>query len=246
MKKIRSINDVITNSSDETYIVKSELTPNEMLALLREHLNPEESCSGMGGILEVYSNTSVSDNAKYGRNSKYMPNGFLALCIDNGFESIKKFAKDELNAITEYSEDGDSNIISDIKYIKCILDYITNGMNYEKEKLQYPELYDVLQDNIKKLIDTLTKKLNKIIMYIIDDYDLNEFNPEDYVNEIPDATIKDEYLRRFGRETTSMNIMEKFASDVSKFQLHDMLADIAGLMHTATNEEIFKALNDKI
>ena len=78
--KIKSIINVITNSSSEVFIFKSNLKKNKILSDLHELTKDCIGCSGMGGILEF-------------KKPVWLPDDYLALEIDYGYdlEKIKKY-----------------------------------------------------------------------------------------------------------------------------------------------------------
>lgn len=81
--KIKSITDVISNSSDEVYIYKSNANPKKVLQDLRKILGPDHATSGMGGILEVVSD--VNDFTYPIEAYMGFPKGYLFMDIDHGY-----------------------------------------------------------------------------------------------------------------------------------------------------------------
>ena len=78
--KIKSKIDVITNSSSEVFIFKSNLKKNKIIADLHELTKHTVNYSGMGGILEF-------------KDPVWLPQDSLMLEIDQGYnlEEIKKY-----------------------------------------------------------------------------------------------------------------------------------------------------------
>lgn len=130
---IQSIIQEITNSSSEIYIVASDRTEQHIMELLLNAKNPDEWCSGEGGVLEVEKISCVNElyewiyKAEYDEelNPTYKDNvyedfsqvelNFLdslikknfnttsdlyKIRVDNGFTSIRKFVKENLDPIS--------------------------------------------------------------------------------------------------------------------------------------------------
>lgn len=91
--KIKSITDVISNSSDEVYVYKSDADPKKVLQDLRKILGPDHATSGMGGILEVVSD--VNDFTYRVDAFEKFPKGYLFMDIDHGYYKDLKPYLDE-------------------------------------------------------------------------------------------------------------------------------------------------------
>ena len=52
--KIKSITDVVTNSSSEVYVIKTGMTEKEFRKILLEITKDCIGCSGMGGIMDIH------------------------------------------------------------------------------------------------------------------------------------------------------------------------------------------------
>ena len=63
--KLRNINDVITNSSNEVFIYRSDANPEKVLKKLKKILGPNHDYSGMGGVLEVASTPDIKEEFDY-------------------------------------------------------------------------------------------------------------------------------------------------------------------------------------
>ena len=95
--KIRSINDVITNSSDEVFVFKSTLDPTRVKKELLRALGPDHDHSGMGGILEVTSTPEMAEEFSYRGAFKGLPSGYLLVTLDYGFiEDLKPWVEEHL------------------------------------------------------------------------------------------------------------------------------------------------------
>lgn len=81
--KIKSIINVITNSSSEVFIFKSNLKKNKILSDLHELTKECVGCSGMGGILEIKTSKEI----------EWIPEDSFRLEVDYGYdlEKIKKY-----------------------------------------------------------------------------------------------------------------------------------------------------------
>ena len=85
--KIRTISDVITNSSNEVFIYRSDADPKEVLGKLKEILGPDHVCSGMGGVLEVATTPDIKEEFSYRESYLGLPAGYLLINIDYGYLS---------------------------------------------------------------------------------------------------------------------------------------------------------------
>lgn len=129
---IQSIIQEITNSSSEIYIIAADNTEQDIMELLLDAKNPDEFCSGEGGVLEVEKISCVNELYKWiykaeydeGLNPTYKGNVYedfsqeeldfldslikknfnttsdlYKIRVDNGFTSIRKFVKENLDPI---------------------------------------------------------------------------------------------------------------------------------------------------
>ena len=83
--KLRTINDVITNSSNEVFIYRSDANPKKVLQELKKILGPNHGCSGMGGVLEVASTPDIKEEFDYRESYLGLPAGYLLVNIDYGY-----------------------------------------------------------------------------------------------------------------------------------------------------------------
>jgi len=110
--KIRSINDVITNSSDETFVIKTSESPEEVLVKLKAELDRHPDIrynfSGMGGILETASRES-HENFEYADcyyDLVWLPDDYVIVIIDHGWiDVLVRFLKENYEVIPDYWED---------------------------------------------------------------------------------------------------------------------------------------------
>ena len=106
--KIRSINDVITNSSDETFVIRTSESPEEVLVKLEAELDRHPGLrnhfSGMGGILETASR-DFHDDYEYASdlfNLVWLPDGHVIVTIDYGWSELIEFLKNNYEIIPDY------------------------------------------------------------------------------------------------------------------------------------------------
>lgn len=110
--KIRSINDIITNSSDETFVIKTTESPEEVLVKLEKELDRHPGLrnqfSGMGGILETASR-EFHENFEYAEDFYdfvWLPDDMVVVTIDYGWTDILvKYLKENYEVIPGYWED---------------------------------------------------------------------------------------------------------------------------------------------
>lgn len=84
-----------------------------------------------------------------------------------------------------------------------------------------------------------------MIKYIIDDWDLNEFNPDDVVGDISDDALSTEYKKRFEKKLVQKPLYIQL-QEGSKLKLHDFLADLTNLQHTCSKDQILNELSNMI
>ena len=95
--KIRTISDVITNSSNEVFIYRSDADPKEVLEKLKEILGPDHGCSGMGGVLEVAATPDIKEEFSYRESYLGLPGGYLLVNIDYGYlEDLREWLQENL------------------------------------------------------------------------------------------------------------------------------------------------------
>lgn len=117
---IQSIIQEITNSSSELYIIATDNTEQHIMELLLNAENPNELCSGEGGVLEVKKISCIDGLYKWIYREEYdkdfsqeeldfldslikknfnTTNDLYKIRVDNGFTSIHKFVKENLDPI---------------------------------------------------------------------------------------------------------------------------------------------------
>lgn len=87
--KIKSIIDVITNSSSEVFVIKTGMTEKELRKILLEITKDHIGCSGMGGIIDIHTNQSPEEN---GLDWEWLPEDSFGLHIDYGYD-LKEIRK---------------------------------------------------------------------------------------------------------------------------------------------------------
>jgi hypothetical protein len=108
--KIRSINDVITNSSDETFVIKTTEHPEQVLNRLEKELDHHgdlrQHYSGMGGILETASR-DYHDDFEYASDFYdlvWLPDNHVIVTIDYGWTELIEFLKQNYEVVPDYWE----------------------------------------------------------------------------------------------------------------------------------------------
>jgi hypothetical protein len=108
--KIRSINDVITNSSDETFVIKTTEHPEQVLNRLEKELDHHgylrQHYSGMGGILETASRDH-HDDFEYASDFYdlvWLPDNHVIVTIDYGWTELIEFLKQNYEVVPDYWE----------------------------------------------------------------------------------------------------------------------------------------------
>ena len=88
--KIKSITDVVTNSSSEVYVIKTGMTEKEFRKILLEITKDCIGCSGMGGIIDIHTNQSQEEN---GLDWEWLPGDSFGLHIDYEYDlkEIRKY-----------------------------------------------------------------------------------------------------------------------------------------------------------
>lgn len=95
--KLRNINDVITNSSNEVFIYRSDANPKKVLRELKKILGPNHGYSGMGGVLEVASTPDIKEEFDYRESYLGLPAGYLLVNIDYGYlEDLRGWLRENL------------------------------------------------------------------------------------------------------------------------------------------------------
>lgn len=138
--KIKSITDVISNSSDEVYIYKSNANPKKVLHDLRKILGPDHATSGMGGILEVVSD--INDFTYPIEAYVGFPKGYLFMDIDHGYYKDLK----------PYLDEHFGKELSEEEIDKLCLPYYQKQYKESLEKVEkLPENFEIT-DKIDNLL----------------------------------------------------------------------------------------------
>ena len=104
--QVKSKTDVITNSSSEVFIIKSDKSPEAMKRFLEKIKEEDDRVSGMGGIVEVYDNQTTKNDCYYWDWEDYeseasdvvdehkpfecLPDGYLAIDLDYAFQEKRR------------------------------------------------------------------------------------------------------------------------------------------------------------
>lgn len=145
--KIKSISDVITNSSDEVYIIKTDKTAQEILDELLSIKDPKEGCSGMGGILNVETHDDyVGNDLNYAHENIKIPKGFAFATIDNGYTKLH-----------DYLRPLHCNYVQEIMDISYCFKYDIEYLKDKKITSEMSKIIPDLKDDIKKCIEIMTK-----------------------------------------------------------------------------------------
>lgn len=144
MIKIKSISDIITNSSSECFTIKTDKTPKEYFAYLMSLKNGRDTCSGDEGKLIICNNSNCCSN-EYSYTKPFLPNGYLHIEIDNGFQNLSNIIRKE-NLVKEEELTTLSNIYYCWEYFNKL----------------YP-LKDIENPDIKEHVITLLEQLEKQI-----------------------------------------------------------------------------------
>ena len=135
--KIKSIVNVISNSSDEVYVFKSNANPKKVLRDLRAILGSDHATSGMGGILEVVSD--INDFTYPIDAFRKFPKGYLFMDIDHGYDED----------LRPYLIEHFGNPLSEINEL-CLPYYLEKYKDALEKVEQLPENF-----KITKEVDTL-------------------------------------------------------------------------------------------
>lgn len=122
---IKSITDVITNSSSECFLVRTYgKTPKEILEELEAV--GDDGCSGMGGDLGVYN--SVSQEGEYGEGYEHLSPEFAVVDMDWSKDDLKRYLFKHFFVI-----DSDYSIVVDPNTGRGL------GMSHWEDMKNYPK-----------------------------------------------------------------------------------------------------------
>lgn len=141
--KIKSIINVVTNSSSEVYVIKTGMTEKELRKILLEITKDCIGCSGMGGIMNIYTNQSPEED---GRDWEWLPENCLGLHIDYGYD---------LKKIKEYLESlGCEYLIPETlreNYYTTKASEVMKKLEASTSQAEITRLYDVWEKLIAKI-----------------------------------------------------------------------------------------------
>lgn len=115
--KIKSIIDIITNSSSECFLIKTEKSRKEVLKELKDKKGSGENyCFGMGGILEVFDKNTETEDFEWFTDCceeeikhipfEFLPEDYLAIHIDEEYEDLINFIKTEYEFVEDIFDDN--------------------------------------------------------------------------------------------------------------------------------------------
>lgn len=150
--KIKSQNDVITNSSDETFIIKSDkrcgVIRQELLKFYEEHRSDDDMwCSGMGGEIEVYDNVRPYEgtgefDGDVSPMYPELPDGYFACDIDNGLEGLHRFIKENYDYVCSMDDD---------EYDKLTRPYWENERDRAQKDLENAKTQKEIEESFERL-----------------------------------------------------------------------------------------------
>ena len=143
--KIRSITDVVTNSSSssEVYVIKTGMTEKELRKILLEITKDCIGCSGMGGIIDIHTNQSPEED---GLDWEWLPEDCLGLHIDYGYD-LKKI-KEHLESL------GCECLVPGTRrenYYTTKANEVLRELEASTSQAEITRLYDVWEKLIKKI-----------------------------------------------------------------------------------------------
>ena len=142
--KIKSRIDVITNSSNEVFIYKSNKDPKVILKEIKKILGPNPQCSGMGGVLEVARGGELED-FDYKETYEGIPKDYILINMDYGFihtDGIKEYL---LETFGEPLSDKDIEALLEPAYRRRFEASITNLQSHSGEEIT-EELINIFEE----------------------------------------------------------------------------------------------------
>ena len=141
--KIKSITDVVTNSSSEVFVIKTGMTKKELQKILLEITKDCIGCSGMGGIMDIHTNQSPEED---GLDWEWLPEDCLGLHIDYGYD-LKKIRKYLESLGCEYL---DSETLRE-NYYNTKANEVMRKLEASTSQVEITKLYDVWRKLIAKI-----------------------------------------------------------------------------------------------
>lgn len=155
--KVRGKTDVITNSSSEVFIVRTDVKPSRLRHLLEQMKTEETMFSGEGGLIECFNNeTEVNDypwdwddpeqehySEKYlHKPFRFMPQDYVAVHIDYGLGDIIGWLKANYEVLGEVDDRGEGERI----FNGWLEEYWRGRKAYWDEKLQSIDSDEALKE----------------------------------------------------------------------------------------------------
>ncbi len=176
--KLRTINDVITNSSNEVFIYRSDANPKKVLQELKKILGPNHGCSGMGGVLEVASTPDIREKFDYRESYLGLPAGYLLVNVDYGYlEDLHGWLQENLGEPISNEEEKKLFLPSVTKKNKELLEQLKTITEVTDESINifsrwYRSCYDlevcggghpeIPKNKVQLFLDYYEKKYQKI------------------------------------------------------------------------------------
>lgn len=190
MVKIKSITDVITNSSSETFLIKALGYSRKKLLKELENLK-DNGCSGMGGMLEVFDSTTISDDRYYTKDPDYpsLPDDFFVVDIDWSKKKIinhllKKFIVLDVSCNITTDENGRVISLGGSQEGGDLLE-ICGDNEFEKELFDYLE-----KEGVDKFLEKYWYNADK---WFQESYD---WDGENYIKSVREWKIKFDKLQK--------------------------------------------------
>lgn len=157
--KIKSILDVITNSSSECYLVKTSIPKSEWLRELGIVKTADPYCSGMGGVLEIFDNKTEGDSYDWeDRNDevcipfRHLPDDYLVLHVDHGYSNCIDFILGHPDFVESiWSENAQVDKQFRLEYWKKQAEKIDKAMSEVKSDKELQRLWDEYEIIYKRI-----------------------------------------------------------------------------------------------
>lgn len=157
--KIKSILDVITNSSSECYLVKTNIPKSEWLRELGIVKTADLYCSGMGGVLEIFDNKTEGDSLDWedGNNEicipfRHLPDDYLVIHVDNGYSNCRDFITGHPDYVESiWGENAQVDKSFRLEYWKKKEEEINKAMSEVKSDDELQKLWDEYEEIYKRI-----------------------------------------------------------------------------------------------